>query len=195
MTFNAAVPLNSDSPSIFPAQNQTNMARLQTLIGADHQFNLSAAANDGYHNLIHLTQQAPSGALAATGRLYVKSTGGIIQLFYMDDTGVEHQVTPFDLLNPFKVNGSQVLGGMASTNIFNVAYDFTGIGVAFISSTSVQRTYNFTRSGAATNIIEINNNAGPSTGATIQFSGTILTVQNQSAGSQSVVWSLMINRL
>lgn len=94
MTFNAAVPLNSDSPSIFPAQNQTNMARFQTLLGADHQFNLSAAANDGYHNIVHLTQQAPTGALAATGRFYVKSSAGRIHSFYMDDTGAEYQLTP-----------------------------------------------------------------------------------------------------
>jgi len=94
MTFNAAVPLNSDSPSIFPAQNQTNMARLQTLLGADHQFNLSAAADDGYHNIIHMTQQAPSGALAATGRGYVKSVNGRIHDFYMDDAGREFQITP-----------------------------------------------------------------------------------------------------
>jgi hypothetical protein len=94
MSFNASVPLNSDSPSIFPGQNQTNMGRLQTLLGADHQFNAAAAGNDGYHNLIHLTQQAPSGALAATGRLYSRSSGGLIQLFYMDDTGIEYQITP-----------------------------------------------------------------------------------------------------
>lgn len=94
MTFNAAVPLNSDSPAIFPAQNQTNMARLQTLLGADHQFNLTAAADDGYHNLIHMTQQAPAGVLAATGRLYVKTSGGRVQLFYMDDQGTGYQITP-----------------------------------------------------------------------------------------------------
>ncbi len=94
MTFNAAVPLATDSPSIFPAQNQTNMARLQTLLGADHQFNLSAAANDGYHNIIHMTQQSPSGALAATGRLYAKTIAGRIHLFYMDDTGQEYQISP-----------------------------------------------------------------------------------------------------
>src|ERR1700743_2456561 len=93
MTFNASVPLNSDSPSLFPTQNQTNMTRLQTLLGADHQFNLSAAADDGYHNLIHLTQPAPSGALAATGRLYSKSSSGI-NLFYMNEAGQEYQVTP-----------------------------------------------------------------------------------------------------
>ena len=94
MTFNASVPLNSDSPATFPAQNQTNMSRLQTLLGADHQFNLTAAADDGYHNLIHMTQQAPAGALAATGRSYVKSSAGRIHQFYMDDTGAEYQMSP-----------------------------------------------------------------------------------------------------
>lgn len=94
MTFNASVPLNSDSPATFPAQNQVNMSRLQTLLGADHQFNLTAAADDGYHNLIHMTQQAPAGALAATGRAYVKSSAGRIHQFYMDDTGAEYQMSP-----------------------------------------------------------------------------------------------------
>lgn len=94
MTFNAAIPLNGDSPGIFPSQCQTNMARLQTLLGADHQFNLSAAADDGYHNLVHLTQQAPSGALAATGRVYAQAIAGKINLFYMNDAGGGFQITP-----------------------------------------------------------------------------------------------------
>lgn len=70
------------------------MTRLQTIVGADHQFNLSAAANDGYHNLIHMTQQAPSGPLAATGRSYAKSIGGVIHQFYIDDVGRFYQITP-----------------------------------------------------------------------------------------------------
>lgn len=94
MTYNPAVPLNSDSPSLLPGQSQANFGRLQALLGADHQFNLSAAANDGYHNLIHLTQQAPSGALAGVGRLYAKLVSGVVQLFYMTSAGVEYQITP-----------------------------------------------------------------------------------------------------
>lgn len=94
MTFDPAVPLNSDSPSTFPAKNQINMTRLQTILGADHQFNLSPAADDGYHNIVHMTQQAPSGVLAATGRFYAKSSAGRIHCFYMDDTGAEYQITP-----------------------------------------------------------------------------------------------------
>lgn len=122
MTFNAAVPLNSDSPSIFPAQNQINMARLQTLLGADHQFNLSAAADDGYHNVVHLTQQAPSGALAATGRLYVKSSAGAISLFYMDDAGLEYQISPsMPIRAAVNFNGTGAVGAQTLRSQFNVS--------------------------------------------------------------------------
>jgi hypothetical protein len=195
MTFDASVPLNSDSPALFPAQNQDNMSRLQTIISADHQFNLSAAANDGYHNLIHLTQQAPSGALAATGRLYVKSSGGLIQLFYMNDAGTEYQVTPDYVNSPIKVSGSASLASGASQTILNVSYNYTGFGVALIDATSVQRTYNFSRSGAATDIHELDTNTGGVSRPTLQFSGTNITIKNNDSGVQTVVWSLMINRL
>ncbi len=139
MSFNAAVPLNSDSPSIFPSQNQTNMARLQTLLGADHQFNLSAAADDGYHNLIHLTQQAPSGPLASIGRLYGKSSASRIHAFYMDDTGEEYQVSPtMPIRAAVNFVGNGALGPCVIRSQFNVAsVTKTGDGsytVAFTTS-------------------------------------------------------------
>lgn len=96
MTFNPAVPLPSDSPGIFPAQNQGNMTVLQTIISKDHQFNNTPMGGDnsGYHNLIHLTPQAPAGALPAIGRFYGKAAGARIQSFYMDDAGNESQISP-----------------------------------------------------------------------------------------------------
>ncbi len=124
MTFNAAVPLNSDSPSIFPAQNQTNMARLQILLGADHQFNLSAAADDGYHNLIHMTQQAPAGALAATGRAYAKSSAGRIHDFYMDDTGAEYQITP---TMPIRASVNFIGTGAVGFQTIRSSYNVTSV--------------------------------------------------------------------
>lgn len=193
MTFNAAVPLNSDSPAIFPSQNQVNMARLQTLLGANHQFNLTAAADDGYHNLIVMTEQAPTGALPGYGRLYVRTNAGVVQLFYMDSTGREIQITPDDLLNPIKVNGSASLGSGASTTIFNVAYDYTGFGTVFRAGTNNQNTYNFMRSGGSTDTHSIDSNG--SNVPTISFSGTTLRVTNNSGGTQTIDWSLMINRL
>lgn len=76
------------------------MAVLRTTVGKDHQFNNTPVAldNSGYHNVVHLTQQAPSGT-DAVGRLYAKQsgTGSKIHLFYMDDTAVNslnYQITP-----------------------------------------------------------------------------------------------------
>lgn len=133
MTFNAAIPLNSDSPSIFPAQSQTNYARLQTLVGADHQFNPTAAANDGYHNLIHMTLQAPTGALASTGRLYGKSSAGRVHAFYMDDTGADYQITPtMPIRAAVNFNGlaASVVAGKSpmrsNFNVTDVTYNATG---------------------------------------------------------------------
>lgn len=127
MTFNPSVPLNSDSPSIFPTQNQTNMGRLQTIIGADHQFNLSASADDGYHNLVHLTQQAPSGVLAAVGRVYAKSSAGRIHEFYMDDTGAEYQITPaMPIRAAVNFNGLGAATIRSQYNVASVDYVSTG---------------------------------------------------------------------
>lgn len=93
-TYQPAVPQSGDSPSVFPGQGQGNFGRLQTIVSADHQFNNTAAANDGYHNLIHETLQAPSGALASTGRLFAKISAGRVQQFYMDDNANAYQITP-----------------------------------------------------------------------------------------------------
>lgn len=121
MTFNAAVPLNSDSPAIFPAQNQTNMARLQTIVGADHQFNLSAAADDGYHNVVHLTQQSPTGVLAATGRLYANSVSGRVNLWYMDDQAAQSLVTPtMPTRAAVNFNGTSGVGAQTIRSQMNV---------------------------------------------------------------------------
>lgn len=97
------------------------MSRLQTILGADHQFNLTAAADDGYHNIVHLTQQAPSGALAATGRLYAKSSAGRIHCFYMDDTGAEYQISPAAPIRAMvNFNGIGAIGAQTIRSQFNV---------------------------------------------------------------------------
>lgn len=122
MTFNPSVPLNSASPAIFPGQNQVNMSRLQILLGGDHQFNLSASADDGYHNLIHMVPQAPSGALPGIGRGYGKSSSSRIHDFYMDDTGVEYQITPtLPIRASVNFDGTGSTGAQTIRSQFNVA--------------------------------------------------------------------------
>lgn len=195
MTFNAAVPLNSDSPSIFPGQNQTNMARLQTLLGADHQFNLSAAADDGYHNLIHLTQQAPSGALAAIGRLYVKSTGGFVQLFYMNDAGREYQVTP-GIIAAVNFNGTGALGAQSIRSTLNVTSVIkTGNGAYTVNFTTAIANANYivqctgmrNSSGSVSNGMVAGNatygNSVTTSSLKIEFSSTTATNQDVIMGN------------
>lgn len=99
MTFDPSIPLASDPPGNFPTQSQTNFSRLKTLISADHQFNNTAATDDGYHNIVHLTAQTPNAAaVPASGRLYAKADGlGRLQANYMDDTpgtSLNYQITP-----------------------------------------------------------------------------------------------------
>lgn len=146
MTYNPAVPLNSDSPSIFPAQSQTNFARLQTLVGADHQFNLSAASNDGYHNLVHMTIQAPSGALASTGRFYAKSSASRVHAFYMDDTGAEYQITPtMPIRASVNFNGTGGVGAQTIRSQFNVAsVNKVSTGVYVVNFTTAMPDANYT---------------------------------------------------
>lgn len=195
MSYDPSIPVATTSPSVFPAQCQTNWGRLQTIVSADHQFNLGAAANDGYHNLVHMQIPAtlPSGALASLGRLYVNSASGQVNLFYMDDAGTSYQLTPTYVLSTQRFVGTQNIAGNTAVSIFNVAYDYTGFAIVYINSTSTNATYNFMRSGASTDIHRADENG--SSFPTLAFSGTDLQVTNESGSAQNIVWSLMINRI
>jgi hypothetical protein len=196
MTFNPAVPLNSDSPGIYPAQNQVNMARLQTIISADHQFNLTAAANDGYHNLIHLTQQAPAGALAATGRVYAKTVSGLVQLFYMDDAGTEYQITPASAgPTPTKVTGSVALAGNATSGtIYTIPNNSQGtIFVNYIvPAGNFYRYYLFYKSGGsfvdAGLVLASSNTSRPD----ISISGSNIRVVNGNSSARTVAYYINV---
>lgn len=197
MTFNAAVPMNSDSPSIFPSQNQTNMARLQAIVGADHQFNLTAAADDGYHNVVHLTQQAPSGALAATGRLYAKTDTGLVQLFYMDDAGTEYQITPVAQA-PTRVTGSVALAGSATSGtVYTIPDNSQGtIFVNYISPAgNFYRYYLFYKSGTTfvdTYLLA----ASPNTSRpNISISGSNIRVVNGNSSARTVGYYIMVESI
>ena len=141
MAFNPAIPQNSDSPSTFPGQAQTNWGRLNTLIAADHQFNNAAAANDGYHNLVHLAPQAPAGALASTGRLYSKLSAGRIHAFYMDDTGASYQMSPtMPIRAAVNFSGNTINSGY---NVASVAKGALDSGIYKITFTTPMPSVNY----------------------------------------------------
>ena len=88
MTFNAAIPANTDKIRNWPSQVTTNMwPRLQTIIQSDHQFNASAAGNDGYHKVGHLINQGgtPVGT-PGFGQFYTKTIAAENELFFRGGT-------------------------------------------------------------------------------------------------------------
>lgn len=121
------------------------MSRLQTIIEADHQFNLSVAGDDGYHKLVHLMPQAPSGALANTGRLYVKTSGGNVNLFYMDEVPNEYQLTP-----GLPIRAAVNFNGIPGVPVIRSQYN-----VASVTKSSSVYTITFTKPMPDTNYIVI----------------------------------------
>lgn len=95
MTYNPNIPLPADKLRNFPGDITTNnWPRLQTLIGADHQFNTSAAANDGYHKVIHFVNQGGTpAAVAGSGELYTKTKDATQALFFQEGGAREIQIT------------------------------------------------------------------------------------------------------
>lgn len=199
MTFNNLIPQAADSPGIFPAQSQVNFTRLKTIIDADHQFNDTAATNDGYHNLIHMIPQAPTGALAGIGRLYPKISSGVVQLFYMDDSGTEYQITPQYITSPIRITGTGVLPAVTpgptpgSLLIFPTpAYDYAGVLNIYINSTSQTSCWSIMRSGGSASASQMS--ASSINGIGVAYTGTNLFLLNLTGATPTMVWSLMINR-
>jgi hypothetical protein len=81
--------------------------------------------------------QAPTGALAGTGRLYTKTVSGIVQLFYMTSAGVELQLTPgtsaagifaavnFDGRGPVVIRSQTNVSGVTRTASGRYTVNFT----------------------------------------------------------------------
>jgi hypothetical protein len=72
MTFNSAIPNPGKSPSLFPAENQTNMARLRANINRDHNFLDTLAAGNGIHKQCTFMDRlpVPTGFPGGNGILY-----------------------------------------------------------------------------------------------------------------------------
>jgi len=199
MTFDPNVPNAGQSPGLFPAQNVTNMTRVKALINAEHVFNDTAQADDGVHRQMTMVARADPGALPAgtNGMLYTWIDGSARpQLKFWNGTTFS-QLTPPEELLPIKISGSSALAGTASTNILNVAYNYSGTGWAIIQNGAVlvYRFYSFVRMGGVTSIQEINSLIGAINRPTLNFVGTILRATNVDAGAQTVTYSLIINRL
>ena len=111
MTYNPNVPNASQSPGLFPTQNNTNFARLKTLINADHVFNDSAQSTDGVHRQVTMVARTTPVSLPAgtNAILYTKvDTLGASQLNFWNGSEnflITPQVAVRAVVN-FKSDGS-----------------------------------------------------------------------------------------
>lgn len=82
MTFSVTVPNASQSPGLFPAQNNINFLRLKDILNNDHNFTDSSTPSQGIHKQVTLINRSAPGSLpVGNGILYsAVDTFGLSQL-------------------------------------------------------------------------------------------------------------------
>ncbi len=201
MTFNITTPNASQSPGLFPAQNNTNFSRLQSIINADHLFLNTAGATQGVHkqvNLINLSA-VPTGLPVANSILYsLADANGQAQLNFYN--GVQNnQLTPILTQFPIKVSGNVVVTKNNPALIFaNPGYSYTGTLFAAQQNTNnwiydiVSAWNGFSAQNSVVFLKSINGGSGivptynPASGD-LSLTDTI--------GPATLTYSLIINRL
>lgn len=115
MTFDPNIPNASQSPGLFPPQNNTNFARLKTIVNTDHVFNDTTQTTDGYHRQATMIARAQPGVLptGSNAILYSWLDGaGQTQLRFYNGA-IDFQITPIVNTGPVKVTGIVNLTGNA----------------------------------------------------------------------------------
>lgn len=197
MTFDPNVPNASQSPGLFPAQANTNFARIKTLINADHVFNDTASSTDGVHRQMQMVARAVPVSLAvgvnAICYTWIDSLGRAQLRFYNGVTDV--QLTPPQELYPIRVAGATSLAAGASTTVYaDPGFRWAGTGWAMLQNTIIYTFYNLLRSGSNRGVSIDTSTTGP-VRPTFSFVGNDLVITNNDLAGQAVEWSLIINRI
>lgn len=192
------VPNASQSPGLFPTQNNENFSRLKTIINADHVFNDAAQATDGIHRQVSMSYRAipvvlPSGVNAI---LYTALDSLSRPQLYFYNGIVNVQLTPPDELYPIRVTGSASLTAGGSTTAYaDPGFTWAGTGYALLGNTATFTFYQLLRSGVNDgNSLQSGQDAGLIR-PTFNWSGNDLLITNNDITSRDVSWSLIINRL
>ena len=192
MTFSTNVPAASDSPGLFPAQAQTNWGRLKTIIDANHQFNDTAAANDGYHVNMKMLGQAVPANDATVGQPFVDSADSTNQLSWKDGSNNVYQITPTIPIRA-SVTFTVTAGVPTIVNSHNVAsVSSDGTGLFTITFTTALPSINYqthiTSQPSATNRTSNAMLRGGATLSVAQAVGSVkIQVQNSSGSNADPV--------
>ena len=196
MTFDPNVPNASQSPGLFPPQNNTNFARLKTIIAGDHVFNDTTQTSDGFHNQVHMFVRAsPSTLDGANSILYswVDANSQTQLRFY--NGAFDYQITPIDtvLTGTVTINSSTFTNIVAvPANVFGDVYLWKGHALqvgGFVSDGSIVNGFAFSekfQSGTgAQPILQLGfDGAG--------VNGLNLTVVNNQGSSFNGVWNFKV---
>lgn len=199
MTFNPSVPNASQAPNLFPPQNSANFTQLRKIIAADHQFNNTAQANDGFHNQCTMIDRAVPVALpsGANGIFYSFLDGsGQSQLGWYNGT-TNQILTPYDELLPIRLVGSAgpVASGASVTILAAPGYNYMGAGFVYVNASFVNRYQSIYRLGTGVSIQDITSQSGSISRPTFVYSGQDLQVQNNDGSTRTLLYSIIINRI
>jgi hypothetical protein len=197
MTFDPNVPNAGQSPGLFPAQMNTDLARLKAIINTDHVFNDTAQSTDGIHRQMHMVARAMPGGLptGSNAILYtwLDSLSRSQLRFY--NGLIDVQLTPPQELFPIKVVGTaSISAGATAVAYADPGFTWAGTGWAMIDGTNIFRFYNLLRSGLNDTHV-LDDNSGATSRPNLEFSGNNLLIRNNEVTTQICTWSLIINRI
>ncbi len=180
MTFSVIVPNATQSPSVFPAQNNTNFDRLKNIINADHNFVDTSDVAEGSHNQVTFIDRAVPVAVpvGTNSMLYSTSAVASTPLPNFFDGSLNHQI-------PIAISGSIALANGASSIVYTNANTFFATGFVAVSPTVAIFEYRL----LTTNTIISSGIAG----VTIFNTGGSISITNNTGALATLIYSIIIN--
>jgi hypothetical protein len=199
MTFDPNIPNAGQSPGLFPPQNNTNFARLKTIINSDHVFNDTAQATDGFHRQATMIARAQPVALpiGANAILYsALDIAGQTQLRFFNGAN-DFQLTP-QIAAPTKLTGAVALAGNATSGTIFTIPD-NSFGTIFVNyivpAGNFFRYFMFYKSGNAFVDAVIIRNSDNVNRPDISIAGSNIRVVNGSSSAKTVAFYIIVESI
>mgnify|MGYP001590969589 CR=1 FL=1 len=166
MTYVIIVPNATQSPGLFPAQNNENFLRIKDIVNNDHNWTDSSSASQGIHKQsTYINRATPVTLTAGNGILYSQAdTAGASQLFWYNGAA-NSQLTNTDFL---VATGEKALTTVSSGSIFTVPPNSFGHIYMWISGSLLNGATILWQSSADTVVMQqIPSYSGTSSAGTI----------------------------